>query len=159
MIHTKSYPTVTQDRGEYNNYSTSETTTSSDDTVVILIEVATKTWRWNMIIWEQTVLRSLRTIGAGMWPWSHRWWQMGTTRRGDASYITPLHTIWQSRPYRVQVPHVHVSCLHHRCKPSQSGPMIRTSVEKLHTQCPILWSLSSSISAVVRSSDSSCVES
>ena len=136
-IHTKSYPTVTQDCGEYNYYSTGETTTSSDGSVVILIKVATKAWKWNMIIWEQTVLRSLRTIGARMWPWSHRRWQTGTTRRGDASYITPLHTIGQSIPHRVQVPQVHVSCLQRRCKPSQSGPVMSKRVEKLHTQGPI----------------------
>ena len=50
VIHTKSYPTVTQDCGEYNYYSTSETTTSSDSSVVILIKVTTKTWKRHMII-------------------------------------------------------------------------------------------------------------
>ena len=93
VIHTKSYHTVTQDCGEYNYYNTSETTTSLDGSVVILIEVATKAWKWNMIIWEQTVLWSLRSIGTRMWPWSNKRWQTGTTRRGDASYIASLHTI------------------------------------------------------------------
>ena len=106
MIHTKPYPTVTQDCGEYNYYSISETTTSSDGSVVVLIEVTSIAWKFNMIIREQTVLRSLWTKGARMRSWTNKRWPAGTARWGDASYITPIHHVWQSRSHRIEIAHI-----------------------------------------------------
>ena len=94
-------PQDTQDCGEYNCYNTSGTTTNSDVSVVIFIEVTTMSWELNMIIWKQSVLWSLRSIRTRVWPWSNKRWQTGSTRRGDASYITPFHTFWQTRSHGV----------------------------------------------------------
>ena len=137
-VHTRSYSTRRTGLWKYICYNTSEATTNSDISVVIFIEITTMSWELNMIIWKQSVLWSLRSIRTQMWPWSNKRWQMGSTRRGDASYITPFHTFWQTRSHGVQVPHVHIPSLHSWCKPCQSGPMIRSTVEKLHSQSVIL---------------------
>src|ERR687898_2151844 len=94
---------------------TSDTTTNSDRSVVVLVEVTSIAGKLNMIIREQTISRSLWTIGARMRSWTNRRWPAGTTRWGDASYITPTHHVWQSRSHRIEIAHIRISSLHSRC--------------------------------------------
>jgi len=137
-LHAKSYSTSHAGQWRYNYYNTSGTTTNSDSSVVVLIEVTSIAWKFNVIIREQTVLRSLWTKGARVRSWTNKRWPAGTTGWGDASHITPIHHVWQSRSHRIQIPCIHTSSLHNQCKPSQSGPMINTGVEKLQSQGLIL---------------------
>ena len=127
-------PRVTQDGGRYNCYNTSGATISSDISVVILIEVTPMSWKLNVIIWKQPIPWSLRSIRTRVWPGTIKRWQKRSTGRSDAPYISPIHTVRQSRPHGVEIPHIHIPCLHSRCKPGQGGPVIRPGVEKLQSQ-------------------------
>ena len=95
-LHAKSYSTSHAGQWRYNYYNTSGTTANSDSSIVVLIEVTSIAWKFNMTIREQTVLRSLWTIGARMRSWTNKRWPAGTTGWGDASHITPIHHVWQS---------------------------------------------------------------